>query len=64
VPNQPEPDAGAGLNTEFGDLSAVASSPLPHYTQHAVMIGSTILLVTIVVIATVTLVILWGRRGR
>jgi hypothetical protein len=37
---------------------------LPHYSHHAVMIGSTILLVTIAVIATVTLVILRGRRGR
>jgi hypothetical protein len=29
-----------------------------------VMIGSTILLVTIAVIAVVAIVILWGRRGR
>jgi hypothetical protein len=54
------PDVSVGLN---GSL-AVASPPLPQYSHHAVIIGATILLVTIAVIATVTLLIIWGRRGR
>ena len=43
--------------------SVVASPPMPQYSHHAVIIGSTILLATLAVIATVTLLILWGRRG-
>jgi hypothetical protein len=43
---------------------AVESTPLPHYSHNSAIIGSTILLVTIAVITTVTLLILWGRRGR
>ena len=54
------PDVSVGLN---GSL-AVASPPLPQYSHLAVIIGATILLVTIAVIATVTLLIIWGRRGR
>ncbi len=54
------------MSTGFEGSLAVASTPppLPQYSHHAVIIGSTILLVTIAVIATVTLLILWGRRGR
>ncbi|MDX1893406.1 hypothetical protein AAHS21_30810 [Mycobacterium sp. 050272] len=52
------------MSTALGGSLAVASTPLPQYSHHAVIIGSTILLVTIAVIATVTLLILWGRRGR
>lgn len=52
------------MSTDVDRWSAVASTPLPQYSHHAVIIGSTILLVAIAVIATVTLIILWGRRGR
>ena len=42
----------------------VTSSPVPRYSHHAVLIGTTVLLVTIAVITMVVLVLLWGRRGR
>ncbi len=52
------------MSTALGGSLAVASTPpLPQYSHHAVIIGSTILLVTIAVIATVTLLILWGADG-
>ncbi len=44
--------------------SVVASTPVPQYSHHAVIIGSTVVLATITVIAAVTLLILWNRRGR
>jgi hypothetical protein len=43
---------------------ATESVPLPRYGHTAAMVGSAILLVTVVVIAGVTLLIIWGRRGR
>jgi hypothetical protein len=52
------------MSIEPAEWSVLASTPLPQYSHHAVTLGSTILLITIAVIATVTLVILWGRRGR
>jgi hypothetical protein len=52
------------VSAALGSASAVASTQLPQYSHHAVMIGSTILLVAIAVITGVTLVIIWGRRGR
>jgi hypothetical protein len=52
------------VSTEPGFRSAVASTQLPHYGHDAVLVGSTIMLVTIAVIAVVTLLIIWGRGGR
>jgi hypothetical protein len=52
------------MSTEPAEWSVLASTPLPQYSHHAVMLGAVILLVVIAVIVTVTLVILWGRRGR
>jgi hypothetical protein len=52
------------MSTDVYRWPAVASTPLPQYSHDAVMIGSTILLVAIAVIAVATLLILWGRRGR
>jgi hypothetical protein len=52
------------VNTDLDGWLAVASTPVPQYSHHAEMIGSVIILVAIAIIAAVTLLILWGRRGR
>jgi hypothetical protein len=41
-----------------------ASTPLPQYSHHAVIVGTTVLLVAIAVFTIVVVVLLWGRRGR
>jgi hypothetical protein len=43
---------------------ATESVPLPRYSHTAAMVGSAILLVTVLVIAGGTLLIIWDRRGR
>lgn len=52
------------MSIRHDEWSVLASTPVPDYSHHAVVIGSTILLVMIALIALVVVFIIWGRRGR